>query len=276
MLRPDATGPADRRPGLPANPEPFLMPDWLVGAALSSRVQAVMSTRAGGVGVAPFDSLNLAQNPSDPAVAENRRRFAQALGAEPRWLHQVHGATVVRVDERPWGASPQADAAVTRVPGQGCVVFAADCLPVLFCAAGGVAVGAAHAGWRGLAAGVLPATVRALCDEAGCGPADVQAWLGPCIGPRQFEVGADVLQAFGQDTGSPDAALWRRQDRADGSPRWRADLAGLARRQLLALGLAGVGGGHWCTVEDSAFFSFRRDGRHGPTGRMAAGICIRA
>lgn len=253
---------------------PWLQPDWPQPAQLSPRVRALVSTRAGGSGVAPFDTCNLALNPADPAVADNRRRFAQALGAEPRWLHQVHGATVVRVDERPWGSAPQADAAVTRVPGQACVVFAADCLPVLFSAAGGRAVGAAHAGWRGLAAGVLPATVQALCDEAGCGPADVQAWLGPCIGPRQFEVGADVLQAFAQDPASPDTMLWRRRDRADGSPRWLADLAGLARRQLLALGLAGVGGGQWCTVEGSAFFSFRRDGRHGPTGRMAAGIGI--
>lgn len=255
---------------------PVLRPDWTPPAEVS----ALMSTRHGGVGVAPFDTLNLASDSHDPAVAENRRRFAAALGAEPRWMHQVHGTSVQRLDGTPWALPPQADAAISTMPGQACTVFAADCLPVLFCTAGGAAgrpgVGAAHAGWRGLAAGVLENTVAALCEATGAMPAGIHAWLGACIGPRQFEVGAEVLQAFGRDPETTDDADFRRQDRQDGSPRWRADLAGLARQRLRACGLQQLSGGHWCTVEDSALFSFRRDARDGLRGgRMAAAIVLR-
>jgi YfiH family protein len=257
-----------------------LRPAWTVPA----RVRALMSTREGGVGVAPFDTLNLASDERDPAVAENRRRFAATLGATPRWLHQVHGATVVRLDGLAWSQPPQADASICTVPGVACAVFAADCLPVLFCAADGQAVGAAHAGWRGLAAGVLEATVGALCEAAGCAPAQVRAWLGPCIGPRRFEVGADVLRAFAQDPAAPDAAVFVRRDRADrgtgDGARWLAHLPELARRRLRALGLRDISGGLWCTVEDARFFSYRRDSRGGAgvpgvnTGRMAAAIAL--
>lgn len=261
-------------------PPEGLRPDWDV----PPQVRALMSTRQGGIGVAPFDSNNLALDAADPAVPENRRRFAAVLRAEPRWLHQVHGADVVRLQVQPWARPPRADASVSSVPGLACAVFAADCLPVLFCAADGRAVAAAHAGWRGLAAGVLDNTVAALCAEAACPPQAVVAWLGPCIGPRQFEVGADVVQAFGHDPARTDDALWCRRDRADGSPRWLADLAGLARQRLVALGVGRVSGGDWCTVEDaSRFFSFRRDAGtragvgHGPaghTGRMVAAVAI--
>ncbi len=240
----------------------LLRPEW----AVPPQVQALMSTRHGGSGVAPFDTLNLARDERDPAVADNRRRFAATLGATPRWLHQVHGATVVRLDEPAGVQPPQADASICTRPGIACAVLAADCLPVLFCAGAGQGVGAAHAGWRGLAGGVLEATLAALCQATGCAPEQVQAWLGACIGPREFEVGADVLQAFGQTASAADAALFIRRDRADGSPRWRADLAGLARQRLQALGVGHISGGHWCTVEDSRFFSFRRDGRGGRGG----------
>jgi YfiH family protein len=139
----------------------------------------------------------------------------------------------------------------------------ADCLPVLLAAPG--AVGAAHAGWRGLAGGVLEATVGALCEAAGCAPGQLQAWLGACIGPRRFEVGADVLQAFGADAAS-DSPRFRRHVPG----KWLADLPGLARDRLQALGLQQVSGAGWCTVEDaSRFFSFRRDG---VTGRMVAAV----
>jgi YfiH family protein len=270
-----------------------IRPGWPAPAGIS----ALMSTRAGGVSAAPFDSLNLrppALGGDDggdgadaaAAVLQNQQRFAAALGAQPVWLAQVHGAEVVRLRAehlRAGAGLPRADASICTEPGIACTVLVADCLPVLLCSLDGRAVGAAHAGWRGLAAGVLDHTVAALCEAAGCGPDRLLAWLGPCIGPAAFEVGADVLQAFGAEPGqlSPqDALLFRPSPRADGSQRWRADLAGLARRRLAALGVgagAGAGavsGGHWCTVaEPSRFFSFRREPR---TGRMAGAIGITA
>ncbi len=260
-----------------------LRPDWPAPPG----VVALMSTRAGGVSEAPFDRLNLRPPElggvsvnaavDDPdAVRQNQRRFAAALGAEPVWLDQVHCADVLRLRSGHLLASaglPQADASVSTEPGIACAVLVADCLPLLLCSADGSAVAAAHAGWRGLAAGVVDHTVAALCEAAGCPPERLLAWLGPCIGPAAFEVGADVLLAFGSDLQAPDLALFRPSPRPDGSPRWRADLAQLARRRLRALGLHQISGGNLCTVADaSRFFSFRRDGR---TGRMAAAIALR-
>ncbi len=155
-----------------------LLPEWQVDA----RIGALMTTRDGGVSAPPFDSLNLGRSAGDEgaAVDENRRRFAAALGAPTRYLSQVHSSRVVRLTHADRG-SHEADAAITTEPGLACTVMVADCLPVLFAAPRGV--GAAHAGWRGLAAGVLEATVQALCDAAGCAPVALSAWLGPCIGP---------------------------------------------------------------------------------------------
>jgi YfiH family protein len=260
-----------------ALPEPWIDP----GDALPGAV-ARMSTRAGGVGSGRFATMNLrcptAAPPRDDVeavVAQNRARFAAALAAPPVWLHQVHGARVVDVgpaDAAPGAPVHEADAAITTATGVACTVMVADCLPVLFSAARGRAVGAAHAGWRGLAAGVLEATVDALCTAAGCRAADVQAWVGPGIGPEAFEVGAEVLLAFGADPAAP-SPRFRARPRPDGSARWRADLAGLAADRLIALGIGGVAIHGACTVEQaSRFFSFRRDGAGGPTGRMAAGI----
>jgi YfiH family protein len=187
------------------------------------------------------------------------------------WLRQVHGREVLqlRADTEDTPETP-ADAAWTRERGLACTVQVADCLPVLFALRDGSAVAAAHAGWRGLAGGVLEATVDALCQGTGAGAADVQAWLGPCIGPREFEVGADVLQAFGA---APDGAEPQRfvsRPRADGAPRWLAQLQQLAQDRLAQAGVTAVTCTEVCTVEDtSAFFSFRRDGR---TGRMAAAV----
>ena len=249
-----------------------LTPDWDADA---THVGALMSSRAGGVSQGPYASLNLGLATGDDhaAVVENRRRFEAALGTPARWLSQVHGTRVLRL--RPGeAASPpqQADAAIATEPGMACAVMVADCLPVLFAAPGGRGVGAAHAGWRGLAAGVLEACVAALCNAARCAPRDLAAWLGPCIGPREFEVGADVLAAFGAAPAAPGVRFVERA-RADGSQAWRADLPGLARDRLVALGLTLVRGGAWCTVEDaSRFFSFRRDR---VTGRMAAAIWLR-
>jgi len=242
-----------------------LSPQWSAGEG----VGALMSTRAGGVSAGPWAALNLGEAVGDAAraVAENRRRFEMALGSPAVYLRQVHGAHVLRLHAgRPVAAEP-ADAAITTDSGLACTVQVADCLPVLFAAPAGHGVGAAHAGWRGLAAGVLDATVAALCAAAGCVPSELSAWLGPCIGPRQFEVGADVLAAFGN------GARFLPRPRADGTMRWLADLPGLARDRLGAVGVTRISGGDWCTVEDaSRFFSYRRDG---VSGRMAAAVWLR-
>lgn len=267
--------PADPLP--PGAPHPdWLLPDW----PAASHVSAFMTTRAGGVSRGDLASLNLGVAVQDDpaAVAGNRRRVARAIGATPVFLAQVHGADVLHLQPDhllPGAVLPRADASISTHPHIACAVQVADCLPVLFAAPG--AVGGAHAGWRGLAGGVLENTVRALCEAARCEPAQVQAWLGACIGPQAFEVGADVLQAFGVPASAQDQPLFRHQPNEAGEPRWRADLAGLARQRLQALGLGGVHGGHWCTFSDaSRFFSFRRerfDGRR--SGRMAAVIRLR-
>lgn len=247
---------------------PILAPDW------DAPVGALVSTRGGGVSAAPWCSLNLGDHVGDEAaaVAENRRRFTQAIGATPVWLEQVHGAGVFRVGQAQAGQPlPRADGAWTDEPGVACAVLVADCLPVLFACADGRAVAAAHAGWRGLAAGVLESTLEAMCRGAGCEPGEVQAWLGPCIGPDAFEVGADVRAAFGADRDDAAAARhFRPRARPDGEPRWLADLAGLAADRLRQCGVGRVGGGGRCTVSDSSrFFSYRRDG---VTGRFAAAV----
>jgi YfiH family protein len=253
-----------------------LRPDWDAPPGIA----ALMSTRHGGISAAPFHSLNLrppqlgGNEADDPAaVLENQRRFAQALGAMPVWLDQVHGADAVRLTAADLSSGrplQRADASISTEPGVACAVLVADCLPVLLCTADGGAVGAAHAGWRGLASGVLERTVQALCAAAGCAPGELLAWLGPCIGPRQFEVGGDVLMAFGVDPATAHDMRFTARPRADGSPRWLADLPRLARDRLSGAGVTRISGGRWCTFEDgSRFFSFRRDR---VTGRLAAAI----
>ena len=234
---------------------------WIVpGWPAPANVKALSTTRAGGLGVAPFDSLNLGTHVGDdPAtVAANRARLRALLPAEPCWLNQVHGTAVV--DLATYGGVPDADAAVSRQPGAVCVVMTADCLPVLLCDRAGTVVGAAHAGWRGLQGGVIEATVRAMDVPAG----ELMAWLGPAIGPEAFEVGDEVRAAFVADD-SAAAAAFRP---AGPAGKWLADLYLLARQRLAALGVAGVYGGDACTFTEAArFFSYRRDGR---TGRMAS------
>jgi YfiH family protein len=233
-----------------------------------------MTTRRGGTSTAPFDSCNLSTRAGDmpEAVAHNRACLAHAAAATPVYLNQVHGARVVRLgrEEAQAGAPVHdADACITTEPGLACTVLVADCLPALFAAPGGRAVGAAHAGWRGLAGGVLEATLHAVCEAAGCGASQVQVWLGPCIGPEHFEVGADVLEAFRRN-GDADAASCF-VPRAPG--KWLADLPRLARARLGGAGVVSVTGGEWCTVTDaSRFYSFRRDRT---TGRMAASVWIK-
>ncbi|MDP4300256.1 peptidoglycan editing factor PgeF [Leptothrix discophora] len=248
-----------------------------------------MSTRVGGVSVAPFDALNLkAEIGDDPAaVAVNRTRLQGWIGARPVRLDQVHGTVVCALEQVDAGGGlPVADASVCGRPGLACEVQVADCLPVLFADRDGRAVAAAHAGWRGLAGGVLEATLAALHARHGVSPDRVEAWLGPCIGPAAFEVGADVLAAFGGSVDEPGASF---RPRAGVAGKWWADLAGLARKRLAQAGVTAVGGNDggisggvsggmdggtgWCTAsEPSRFFSFRRDRL---TGRMAGFVWLR-
>ena len=249
-----------------------LAPDWRIAG-----VGALMTTRAGGVSAGPYASMNVGVAVGDDpaAVAANRARLAETLGAAPVYLRQVHGARVVRISAADAVAGAplhDADAAVTSEAGVACVVQAADCLPVLLAARNGRAVGAAHAGWRGLAAGVAGAAVEAVCAAAQCRSGEVDAWLGACIGPDAFEVGPDVVRAFGVEPGRQDPA--QRRFAAKGGAKWLADLPALTRDRLRAAGVERVTGGDWCTVGDaSRFFSFRRDG---VTGRMAAAVWIRS
>jgi YfiH family protein len=251
--------PRDRREA--ALPHDWLLPDWPVPV----HVRAFATTRHGGVSTGAFRSLNLglggggASLHDDPqAVAENRRRVLAHLPAAPTWLRQAHGTEVVAIDA-PRDDAPIADAAVTRAPGVPLVVQAADCLPVLLADRDGTVAGVAHAGWRGLAAGVIERTVAAM----DCDPARIVAWLGPAIGPDAFEVGADVQAAF-VSSDPEDAACFRPLREG----KWLADLPALARRRLAAARVASAHGGNWCTFRDpQRFFSYRRDG---VTGRMAA------
>ena len=249
--------------------------DWLTPDWRAEGVDAVMTTRAGGISRAPFDSMNIrfAVGDDDAAVMHNRALLASAIGVVPVYLNQMHGATVVRLDRRDAAADApihHADASITTESGIACTAQVADCLPVLFAAPGGRGVGAAHAGWRGLALGVLEATVQQLCEAARCEPAELHAWLGACIGPPRFEVGADVLQAFGADPRASDPALFVPCK----SGKWLANLPQLARERLNAAGVRAISGGEWCTVDEaSRFYSFRRDGI---TGRMVAAVWRRA
>lgn len=256
------------------------MSEWLVPPWNDAGLRAAMSTRVGGRSAPPWQGLNLGDHVDDaPAdVAANRVDFERRLGASPVYLRQVHGTAVVRLTRAHLAAGeppPVADAAITTEPRVACAVLVADCLPLLFAAPEGRGVGAAHAGWRGLAGGVVEATVLALCDAAHCEPAELRVWLGACIGPRRFEVGADVLRAFAVDPSSCEASSrFVPAPAVAGVAKWHADLAGLARDRLMSLGVDDVSGGDWCTVEDaSRFFSFRRDG---VTGRMAAAIALDA
>lgn len=251
---------------------PLVDMDW---PQLPAGVAALSTTRRGGISAAPYDNvaggggLNLGTHVGDAAqsVETNRACLRAMLPAEPVWLRQVHGVRVI--DAARVGAAsepPEADASISTTPGVVCAIMTADCLPVLLADEHGRVVGAAHAGWRGLAAGVLQATVEAM-REAGAGR--VLAWLGPAIGPRQFEVGEDVVQAFASVDN--EAAAFRPLPQRTG--KYLADLPALARLSLVAAGVTDVTGGDHCTVsEPSDFYSFRRDG---VTGRMASLIWIK-
>ena len=239
----------------------FILPDWPAPA----NVRAAVTTRAGGVSHAPYDSFNLAAHVGDDpaAVRENRARLRTtlALPAEPVWLKQVHGVAVV--DAAQGGAAPEADGAFAAQPGAVCAVLTADCLPVLLCNREGTKVAALHAGWRGLAGGVIEAGVKAM----GVPGNELLAWLGPAIGPQAFEVGPEVRAAFVQHDAQAAQAFRTARD-----GKYLADIYLLARLRLQRLGIAAVYGGGFCTVTERArFFSYRRDG---VTGRMASLIWL--
>ncbi|MDO5624590.1 MAG: peptidoglycan editing factor PgeF [Pseudomonadota bacterium] len=261
---------------------PWQVPDWPAPAGVRALFTTRGTSAADGASAAPRQHFNLGDHVGDDAaaVAANRQRLQQGMaGARPVFMQQVHGRDVLTL--RPGTADgATADAAATQVPGLACTVMVADCLPVLLAHRMGSAVAAAHAGWRGLAGGVLEEAVRALRALAptdGDDDGDVLAWLGPCIGPRAFEVGPEVREAF-TATHAAAAACF-----APGpGGKYLADLPALARLRLAALGVRGVHGNDgsdaWCTVaQPTRWFSYRRDqARLGATGRMAACVWLEA
>lgn len=237
----------------------WIYPDW----PAPTRVKAMATTRAHGVSSGVYAGLNLGDHVGDNPVdvAQNRTRLREELPADPHWLKQVHGATVAYADHL--RELVEADAAVARRANTICAVLSADCLPVLFCSSDGSVVAAAHAGWRGLAAGVLEQTVEMMAFA----PGEIMAWFGPAIGPAAFEVGDDVRDRFVADLPLSSAAF-----KTKGEGKWLADIYALARLRLQRMGVMRVYGGDWCTYHDAErFYSYRREGE---TGRMASLVWI--
>ncbi len=236
-------------------PAEWIVPDW----PAPPNVRALVTTRAGGASRGPYATCNLDPRVGDDpfAVERNREILRSRLPADPLWLQQMHGAEVVAAESAP--ARPRADATVARTRHSVCAVLTADCLPVLLAGRAGDVVGIAHAGWRGLAAGVIEATVASMAVAA----AEIVAWLGPAIGPRAYEVGQDVYDAFvAADAGAATAFAAR------GGGKHLADLYALARRRLAAAGVQAVYGGGRCThAEAQHFYSYRRERT---TGRFAS------
>jgi len=244
---------------------PWIVPDWPAPPS----VRALSTTRHGGSSAAPYASFNLSDYVGDApdAVAHNRAQLHARVGlpSAPHWLRQVHGTRVLELDHSAVETAepPEADAAVTMRRGVVCAVQTADCLPILFCDTAGTRVGAVHAGWRGLANGVIEAALMRLDAPA----VKIIAWLGPAIGPDAFEVGDDVRAAFVND--APEAS---RCFRGHAPGKWHADLYALARLRLQRAGVTQVYGGGGCTFNDAQqFFSYRRDN---VTGRMATLIWL--
>lgn len=249
-------------------------PTW---AHQTCGVASLSTERAGGVSRAPYDDgmgggglnlgLHVQDNPAD--VLKNRQLLRSALRGEPIWLDQVHGGTVIDADilsAAEMESAPQADAIVASVPGRVCIIQTADCLPVLFCSADGGVVGAAHAGWRGLAAGVLQNTVREMRRK---GASEILAWLGPAIGPEKFEVGAEVLEVF-RNIEAKNVSAFRQIQGEE--KKFLADIYLLASLALDREGVSHITGGKFCTVtEERRFYSYRRDR---VTGRMASLVWI--
>jgi polyphenol oxidase len=239
--------------------EHLITPDWPAPA----NVKALQTTRLGGVSSTPYDSLNLGDHVGDVplSVARNRMLLNNLMPSEPVWLEQVHGTNVANADIA--SCLPRADACIAQHRDAVCVVMTADCLPLLLCDTQGSVVGAVHAGWKGLAAGVVEAAVQAMDVE----PQNLIAWLGPAISQQAFEVGEEVLAVFVDDDPQAVAAF------IPGQPsKWFADIYALTRLRLNALGITQVYGGGFCTYrEHERFFSYRRDG---VTGRMGTFIWL--
>jgi YfiH family protein len=232
----------------------LIIPNWHA----PPNVHALQTTRIGGFSRAPYDSLNLGSHVADAPldVARNRILLNTLMPSEPVWLEQVHGMVVANADSA--SCLPQADACIATHRSAVCVVMTADCLPVLLCDQQGTVVGAVHAGWKGLAAGVIEATVQAMNAP----PQNLMAWLGPAISQDAFEVGAEVREVFITADPQASAAFVAGQD-----GKWLADIYALARLRLNALGITKIFGGDYCTyLEADKFFSYRRDGTTGRTG----------
>ncbi|CAD6515483.1 Polyphenol oxidase [Paraburkholderia kirstenboschensis] len=265
-----------------------VQPAWNV----APRVRALVTTRDGGVSEPPFGrwrdgadqpgGLNLGMKSGDDlaTVAANRARLLELTGlSKAAWLDQVHGARIVRAEDalreaRASGAPAQADASVTDRASIACVVMIADCMPVLLCDEAGRAVGAAHAGWRGLAAGIVEQTAGRVAELAGVQAGALHAYLGPCIGPDSFEVGPDVRDAFmsGTEESEREATASAFVEHPRNAGKYLADLPALARLRLQRLGVTRIVGGDLCTVtQRERFYSYRRDRE---TGRMAALIWL--
>ncbi len=232
----------------------WIVPEW----PAPPNIRALTTLRSDGFSAPPFECFNLALHVGDneKTVQENRRLLTEQaqLPADPFWLQQVHGTNVVEVG----GNAPvEADASVAFKPNQVCCVMTADCLPILLCDRLGRNIAAVHAGWRGLAAGVIESTV----EKLGVHPKDLLVWLGPAIGPNAFEVGKEVLEAFDTDR-SPDTF------QSLGKGKWLANLYALAELRLNRIGIAHIFGGDFCTYSESdRFYSYRRSGT---TGRMVS------
>lgn len=240
-------------------PREWLVPDWEAPA----HVRAFVTTRAGGVSRGEYASMNLGYSSGDDAghVARNRAIVREKLPSEPGWLKQVHGTHAAHIDRG--DEVPTADAAVVSRPGRVAVVLTADCMPLFLCDDSGQRVAVAHAGWRGMAAGVIESTVRAM----GCEPSRLLAWMGPAIGPDAFEVGPEVREAFVASDRESEAAF-----RPHAPGKFMADLYALARRRLARAGVERIGGGGFCTYhEPERFFSYRRVKA---SGRMGAFIWL--
>lgn len=239
--------------------EHCIIPDWPV----PKNVRSLQTTRVGGISSTPYDSFNLGDHVGDAPLAVERNRILlnTLLPSEPVWLEQVHGTNVVNADMA--DCLPQADACIARHRAAVCVVMTADCLPILLCDTRGSVVGAAHAGWKGLAAGVVEATVR----EMDVAPQDLMAWLGPAISQQVFEVGEEVRALFVDANRQAAAAFIPGQH-----GKWLADIYMLAHLRLNALGITQIYGGNYCTYRESEkFFSYRRNG---VTGRMGTFIWL--
>ena len=243
----------------------LIEPDWPAPA----NVKALQTTRLGGVSLGSYESLNLGGHVADNElhVEQNRRRLAEHLPNPPLWLQQIHGTAVV--NELQALNQPEADGAYTKEVNQVCAVMTADCLPVLFCNESGTQVAAVHAGWRGLAAGILEKTLNTF----DCVNETILVWLGPAIGPSAFEVGLPVYEAFCQGQAEAlDCFKKLKNEGVQGEDKWHADLYSLARLRLKKAGIQQIYGGEECTFTNEAhFFSYRRDGE---TGRMATCIWL--